>query len=71
MEFLRTTAPFGVGFERRERSAISVCGLSLPNRIQGHTGKAGNSRQVSGTSDASKTQLRLIRSGAVSMSLVT
>jgi len=40
-----------------------VSGLSLPNRIPGpHIGKGENSRQVSGTRDASQTQLGLIRS---------
>ena len=37
---------------RRARSAMSFSGLSLPNRIPDHTGKAENSRKVSGTSDA-------------------
>src|SRR4029077_17377 len=42
---------------------MSFSGLSLPNRIlKPHSGKGDNSRQVSGTSDASKTQLRLIGS---------
>ena len=37
-------------------------GLSLPNQIPRlHIAKEGNSGQVSGTSDASKTQLGLIR----------
>ncbi|HXY24794.1 MAG TPA: hypothetical protein VEI73_09095, partial [Candidatus Acidoferrum sp.] len=47
---------------RRARGAMSFIGLSLPKRIPNHTGKVGNSTQVSGTSDASKTQLGLIRS---------
>ncbi|HXY26251.1 MAG TPA: hypothetical protein VEI73_16485, partial [Candidatus Acidoferrum sp.] len=44
----------------RARGAMSFIGLSLPKRIPNHTGKVGNSTQVSGTSDASKTQLGLI-----------
>ena len=43
---------------RRARSAISVSGLSLPNRIPGSHWQRG---KLSGTSDASKTQLGLIR----------
>ncbi len=40
---------------------MSFSGLSLPRRIPGpHTGKEKSSRQVSGTSDALKTQLGLI-----------
>ena len=41
---------------------MSDIGLSLPSRIQSQICKKENSRQVSGTSDASKTQSGLIRS---------
>ena len=46
---------------RAAQSALSLIGLSSPNRIPHHTGKGRNPRQVSGTSDASKTQSMLIR----------
>ena len=44
---------------RQARSAISHIGLSLPSESRDHTGKEGNSRQVSSASDASQTELGL------------
>jgi len=60
-----------VTFEEGTWAAWLIVGHEAPCRISAlacriesrdHTGKEGNSKQVSGTSDASKTQLRLIRS---------
>jgi len=51
-----TGAMLIVGHEAPCRLSALACRSEAPN----HTGKVGNSRQVSGTSDASKTQLGLI-----------
>jgi hypothetical protein len=53
-----TGAMLIVGHEAPCRLSALACRIESPD----HTGKEGNSRQVSGTSDASKTQLGLIRS---------
>ena len=52
-----TGAMLPVGHEAPCRLAALACRIESPN----HIGKVENSRQVSGTSDASKTQLGLIR----------
>ena len=46
---------------RRARGAMTVNGLGLADRIQDHTGKVENARQVSGTTNPSQTQLGLVR----------
>jgi hypothetical protein len=47
-----------------DTNAQTRCAVTNPgkNESRDHSGKKGNSRQVSGTSDASKTQSGLIRS---------
>ena len=50
-----TGAMLTVGHEAPCRISALACRIESPD----HTGKERNSRQVSGTSDASKTQLRL------------
>ena len=52
-----TGAMLPVGHEAPCRLAALACRTESPN----HSGKGENSRQVSGTSDASKTQLRFPR----------
>jgi hypothetical protein len=53
-----TGAMLIVGHEAPCRMSALACRIESRD----HSGKEGNSRQVSGTSDASKTQLRLIGS---------
>ena len=53
-----TGAMLIVGHEAPVRISALACRIEPRD----HTGKKGDSRQVSGTSDASKTQLGLIRS---------
>src|SRR4029077_7058893 len=52
-----TGAMLIVGHEAPCRISALACRIESRD----HSGKGGNSRQVSGTSDASKTQSRLIR----------
>jgi hypothetical protein len=47
---------------RRDKAPFRIFSLACRIECWDHTGKEGNSRQVSGSSDASKTQSRLIGS---------
>jgi hypothetical protein len=60
-----TGAMLTVGHEAPCRISALACRIESRD----HTGKEGNSRQVSGTGDASKTQLRLTRSPSINCPL--
>ena len=56
---------------RRDKAPFRIFSLACRIESWDHTGKEGNSRQVSGTSDASKTQVKANRELACSVRAVT